>query len=69
MIFTIRSWWEKNRPGRWLREVIEKKGLFCALYSDRGMHFFVTPTGREKVDKHRLKQVERAMLRCGSRVR
>ena len=25
-----------------LREVIEKKGLFCALYSDRGSHFFVT---------------------------
>jgi len=26
-----------------LREVIEKKGLLCALYSDRGSHFFVTP--------------------------
>jgi len=25
-----------------LREVIEKQGLFCALYSDRGSHFFVT---------------------------
>jgi hypothetical protein len=25
-----------------LREVIESKGLFCALYSDRGSHFFVT---------------------------
>src|SRR6202166_4358346 len=25
-----------------LREVIETKGLFCALYSDRGSHFFVT---------------------------
>ena len=23
-----------------LREVIERKGLFCALYSDRGSHFF-----------------------------
>ena len=22
-----------------LREVIERKGLFCALYSDRGSHF------------------------------
>jgi len=26
-----------------LREVIEKQGVFCALYSDRGSHFFVTP--------------------------
>ncbi len=26
-----------------LREVIERKGLFCALYSDRGSHFFWTP--------------------------
>ena len=28
-----------------LREVIETKGLFCALYSDRGSHFFVTRKG------------------------
>ena len=34
-----------------LREVIERKGLFCALYSDRGSHFFVTPKAGEKVDK------------------
>ncbi len=49
-----------------LREVIESKGLFCALYSDRGSHFFVTPkkTG-EKVDKHRLTQVGRAMKELG----
>ena len=32
-----------------LREVIESKGLFCALYSDRGSHFFVTPKAGEKV--------------------
>jgi transposase len=25
-----------------LREVIETQGLFCALYSDRGSHFFLT---------------------------
>ncbi len=25
-----------------LREVIEKQGLFCSLYSDQGSHFFVT---------------------------
>jgi hypothetical protein len=25
-----------------VREVIERKGLFCSLYSDRGSHFFYT---------------------------
>jgi transposase len=48
-----------------LREVIETKGLFCALYSDRGSHFFVTPKAGEKVDKHRLTQVGRAMKEMG----
>jgi transposase len=48
-----------------LREVIEGKGLFCALYSDRGSHFFVTPKAGEKVDKHRLTQVGRAMKELG----
>jgi transposase len=28
-----------------VREVIERKGLFCALYSDRGSHFWLTPKG------------------------
>jgi transposase len=48
-----------------LREVIENKGLFCALYSDRGSHFFVTMKEGEKVDKHRLTQVGRAMKELG----
>jgi len=48
-----------------LREVIETQGLFCALYSDRGSHFFVTPKAGEKVDKHRLTQVGRAMKELG----
>jgi transposase len=51
-----------------LREVIENKGLFCALYSDRGSHFFVTPKAGEKVDKHRLTQVGRAMKELGVRM-
>ena len=29
-----------------LREVIERKGLFCALYSDRGSHFLAHARGR-----------------------
>jgi transposase len=48
-----------------LRAVIENQGLFCALYSDRGSHFFVTPKAGEKVDKHRLTQVGRAMKELG----
>jgi hypothetical protein len=48
-----------------LREVIENQGIFCALYSDRGSHFFVTVKEGEKVDKHRLTQVGRAMKELG----
>lgn len=48
-----------------LREVIERKGLFCALYSDRGSHFFLTPRAGEKVDKTRPTQVGRAMKELG----
>ena len=48
-----------------LREVIESEGLFCALYSDRGSHFFVTPKAGEKVDKHRFTQVGRALKELG----
>jgi transposase len=51
-----------------LREVIQNQGLFCALYSDRGSHFFVTPKAGEKVDKHRLTQVGRAMKELGVRM-
>ena len=50
-----------------LREVIENKGLFCALYSDRGSHFFVTVKEGEKVDKHRLTQVPSRSLSTRSR--
>ncbi len=48
-----------------LQTVIESQGVFCALYSDRGSHFFVTPKAGEKVDKHRLTQVGRALKELG----
>jgi len=48
-----------------LREVIETKGVFCALYSDRGSHFFYTPAAGGKVDKSRPTQVGRAMQELG----
>jgi transposase len=48
-----------------LREVIEQKGLFCALYSDRASHFFLTPKSGEPVDHNRLTQVGRALRELG----
>src|SRR2546423_8202261 len=48
-----------------LREVIESKGVFCALYSDRGSHFWLTPKVGGKVDYHRLTQVGRALQELG----
>src|SRR6202522_1609052 len=48
-----------------LREVIERKGVFCALYSDRGSHFWLTPKVGGKVDSHRLTQVGRALHELG----
>src|SRR5208337_4147894 len=48
-----------------LRAVIEHKGLFCALYSDRGSHFWLTPKVGGKVDAHRLTQVGRALRELG----
>jgi hypothetical protein len=48
-----------------LRAVIEHKGLFCALYSDRGSHFWLTPKGGGRVDPHRLTQVGRALRELG----
>jgi transposase len=51
-----------------LREVIETRGLFCSLYSDRGSHFFVTMRAGQKVDPHRLTQVGRALRELGIRM-
>jgi transposase len=48
-----------------LRAVIERKGIFCALYSDRGAHFWRTPKAGGKVDKERPTQVGRALRELG----
>jgi len=48
-----------------LREVIEQQGVFCALYSDRASHFFLTPKAGEPVDHNRLTQVGRALRQLG----
>jgi len=48
-----------------LAETITKHGLFGALYTDRGSHYFVTPKGGGKVDKAQLTQVGRALSQLG----
>ncbi len=48
-----------------LREVIERKGRFCALYSDRASHFFETPKAGGPVDPRRRTQVGRALHELG----
>src|SRR6266567_1069687 len=48
-----------------LKEVIERKGVFCALYSDRGSHFWLTPKVGGKVDYQRRTQVGRALQELG----
>jgi hypothetical protein len=48
-----------------LKEVIQQKGVFCALYSDRGSHFWLTPKVGGGVDPHRLTQVGRALRELG----
>lgn len=48
-----------------LREVVEEHGLFCALYTDRGSHYFETPKAGGKVSKTVLTQVGRALQQLG----
>jgi len=48
-----------------LREVIETKGLFSSLYTDRGSHYWYTEEAGGKVDKSRLTQVHRALHQLG----
>ena len=48
-----------------LREVLERHGLFCALYTDRGSHYFHTPKAGEAVSRTRLTQVGRALEQLG----
>lgn len=48
-----------------LREVIARKGAFCALYSDRASHFFHTPKAGQPVDRRRPTQVGRALQELG----
>ncbi len=44
-----------------VKEVIETRGLFSALYTDRGSHYWNTPEAGGKVDKTNLTQFGRAI--------
>jgi transposase len=48
-----------------VKEVIEKYGLFCSLYVDRGSHYFFTPEAGGKVDSSQVTQFGRAMKQLG----
>jgi len=48
-----------------LRQVVERHGVFCALYSDRASHFFLTPKAGQPVDRERPTQVGRALRELG----
>lgn len=52
---------------RGLAETIAGHGLFCALYTDRGSHYFHTPKAGEPVSKTMLTQVGRALHQLGIR--
>ena len=50
---------------RGLAEVVAANGLFCALYTDRGSHYFHTPKAGGPVDKAKPTQVGRALAQLG----
>ena len=51
-----------------VREVIEERGIFCALYSDRASHFFVTPKAGGKVNENQVTQLGRALKEVGTQM-
>jgi transposase len=48
-----------------VKEVVEQKGYFCSLYSDRASHFFLTPKAGQPVDTRQPTQVGRALKELG----
>jgi transposase len=48
-----------------VKETIEKRGLFCSFYSDRGSHYWYTPEAGGKVSHDHLTQFGRAMQQLG----
>jgi hypothetical protein len=51
-----------------LRDVVENKGWFSSIYSDRASHFFRTPKAGQPVDTREVTEVGRAMRDLGIRM-
>lgn len=54
-----------NSSFRGVKETVEKKGLFCSIYTDRGSHYWTTPEVGGAVDKFNLTQFGRALRHLG----
>jgi transposase len=50
---------------RGVAEVVERHGLFCSLYTDRGSHYFTTSEAGGRVSKTVLTQFGRALQQLG----
>jgi hypothetical protein len=50
---------------RGVQETLEKRGLFCSFYSDRGSHYWTTPEEGGKVDEANPTQFGRALDELG----
>lgn len=48
-----------------LKRVVEQRGLFCSLYSDRGSHMAWTPKAGGPVDRRHPTQIARALEQLG----
>jgi len=63
MFFTYEEGTASSFKG--IQEVIESRGLFSSLYTDRGSHYWFTPEAGGKVDKTKPTQFGRAMQHLG----
>jgi transposase len=50
---------------RGVKETIEKHGLFCSFYTDRGSHYWLTPEADGPVDKTQFTQFRRGLHQLG----
>ena len=63
MFFVIEEGTTSSFKG--IKEVIDKRGLFSSLYTDRGSHYWYTPKEGGKVSKTNLTQFGQAMRTLG----
>ncbi len=59
MFFVLEEGTDSSFQG--VKDVIKKKGMFSALYTDRGSHYWFTPKAGGRVSKRQLTQFGRAM--------